>query len=72
MCLQIKPLVMAAIFLPIPLNASPFGTRLDGVEEIVDMPSAVEALQKTVSDISQDFIGHTPYLFTGLVVLLLT
>lgn len=42
------------------------------VKEIVDVTTAVNALKRTVSDIAYDFIGHTPYLFAGLGVLLIT
>lgn len=50
----------------------PVSAADDKVKQIVDMSSAMHALRKTVSDISYDFIAHTPYLFAGLTVLLFT
>lgn len=50
----------------------PVSATDDKVKQIVDMSSAMHALRKTVSDISYDFIAHTPYLFAGLTVLLFT
>ena len=72
MCLQIKSFFLFITFLPALVSAAPSDTPAEDVPQVVDMGSALNALQKTVTDITYDFIGHTPYLFAGLAVLLLT
>ena len=59
---------ISALVAPVASQAAHASEKAEGI----DLQSALQTLRSTLSDITYDFVGHTPYILAGLVVLLLT
>lgn len=63
-----KVMLLLMLFFPISLLAA----TAEKSAKVIDMQSAIKALRSTLSDITYNFVGHTPYLLAGLAVILFT
>lgn len=61
-----KVIPLMIMFLPASLQAASPNASVN----VINMQSAMQALRSTLADITYDFVGHTPYLLAGLVVIL--
>ena len=63
-----KIMLVLMLFFPVSLLAA----TAEKPANVIDMQSAIGALRNTLSDITYNFIGHTPYLLAGLAVIFFT
>jgi len=70
--LKNKVILLLMISWSTTIRATAVVSQSENGAQLIDMQSAMQALRTTLTDITYNFVGHTPYIIAGLAVLLFT